>query len=118
MVADRVDAQPENLGVALVELWLEFGQITQFSGADRREIFRMRKQDRPAVTDPLMKVERAFGGVGGEIRRFVANTDCHVRSPCGNGQGRPDRAAGSQEPIVAKQYRRALMTRLRAAKSD
>ncbi|MNL19988.1 hypothetical protein D3C87_1412170 [compost metagenome] len=117
VVADRVDAQPEDLGVALVELWLEFGQIAQFSGANRSEILRMGKQDGPAITDPLVEIERAFGGLGSEIRSFVANTNCHNRSPCSSEQGRPRHAAGSQELIFAKQYRRAFMTRRRTAKS-
>src|SRR6185437_17151027 len=41
------------------------------------EILRVREQDRPLVADPLVKVDLAFGGFGGEIGGFVANADSH-----------------------------------------
>jgi hypothetical protein len=37
----------------------------------------MVKQDGPAVANPLIEVEGAFGGFGAEIGGFVANADGH-----------------------------------------
>jgi hypothetical protein len=72
VVADRIDAQPEDLGVALVELLLQPGHVAQLGRAHRREVLRMRKQNGPAVTDPFVKTNRALRRFGREVRRFVA----------------------------------------------
>ncbi|MNV41590.1 hypothetical protein D3C71_1332310 [compost metagenome] len=111
VVTDRVDAEAQDLGVALVEFRFEFGQVTQFGGAHRGEILGMGKQDGPAIADPLVKVEGAFGGVGGEIRCFVANADSHVRSPCSDGQGRRQGSECAFNGMDATQYRRGSATR-------
>ncbi|MCY1415612.1 hypothetical protein D9M71_311030 [compost metagenome] len=81
VVADRVDGQADHLGIALVELGLELGHVTQLSGADRSEVLRVGEQDGPLIADPLVEVDRAFGGFGGEIGRFITNADCHVYPP-------------------------------------
>ncbi|MNP40369.1 hypothetical protein D3C76_1340070 [compost metagenome] len=81
MVADRVDGKAHHLGVALVELRLELGQVAQLGGADRGEVLRVGEQDGPLVADPLVEVEGAFGAFGGEIGGFVTNADSHVRPP-------------------------------------
>ncbi|MCY1183024.1 hypothetical protein D9M73_236120 [compost metagenome] len=86
VVGNRVDTEPDHFGVALVEFRLELGQVAQFSGADRGEILRVRKQDGPVVANPFVEIQRALGAFGSEIRCFVANADCHVRSPFNDGQ--------------------------------
>ncbi len=65
--------RPMILHVALLEFRLEPGHVAEFGGADRREILRVRKQDGPAVADPFVEIDRALGGFGREIRRFVVD---------------------------------------------
>jgi hypothetical protein len=37
----------------------------------------MREQDGPLIADPLVKVDRAFGGLGLEIGGGIADTQSH-----------------------------------------
>jgi hypothetical protein len=77
VVADRVDAESDDLGVSLAELRLEPRHVAELGRAHRREVLGMREQDGPPVSDPLVEVELAFGGVGLEVRRLVPNAQCH-----------------------------------------
>src|SRR5204862_5677525 len=43
MIGNRINAQPDNLGVALGELGLHLGHVAELSGAEGGEIFRMRE---------------------------------------------------------------------------
>ncbi len=81
MIADRIDAEPDDLRVAPVEFRLEAGHVSQFGSADGREILRVREQDRPFIPDPVVKPDRPFGGFGGEVRGFISYTDGHARPP-------------------------------------
>ena len=74
VIGYRVHAQPEDLGVSLGELRLESRHVTKFSGAHGSEIFRMGKQDCPAVADPLVKVDRALRGFSGKVGGCVVDT--------------------------------------------
>ena len=74
---DGVDAQADHLDVALVELGLELGHRAQLGGADRGEVLRVREEHRPAVALPVVEVDGAFGGVGGEVRGVVAQQYGH-----------------------------------------
>jgi hypothetical protein len=38
----------------------------------------MREQKRPAVADPIMEFDLAFGGFGLEIRGHSANLESHI----------------------------------------
>ena len=67
VVGHGVDAQADDLAVALVEFGLQAGHVAQFRGAHRSKILRVRKQDRPPVADPLVKVDRSLRGFGREI---------------------------------------------------
>ena len=67
MAGHRIHANAEDFGVALGELGLQSGHVTEFGGADRSEVFGMGEQDRPAVADPVVKVDGALGGFGGEV---------------------------------------------------
>ena len=67
VIGDRVDADAEDLAVALGELVVQAGHRAQFGGAHRGEILRVRTEDGPAVADPLMEVDGALGGLGGEV---------------------------------------------------
>jgi hypothetical protein len=70
MIFHRIDAEADDLGVALVELRLQPGHVAQLGGADRGKVLRMREQNRPAITDPLVEIDLALGSVGGEVRRL------------------------------------------------
>jgi hypothetical protein len=67
VLRDGVDAQADDLCVALGEFRLQLGHGAEFGGADGREIFGMRKQNRPAVADPFVEVNLALRGFGGEV---------------------------------------------------
>src|SRR2546429_6471407 len=71
VVTHGVGAQPEDFGVAPVELRLEASHVTELGGAHRREVLGVREQDRPLVAEPLVKMNRALGRFAGEVGRFV-----------------------------------------------
>ena len=77
MAVDRIDAQADELGVAFGELRLDLGHIAELGGADRREVLGMREQDRPAVADPLMEIDRSFCGLSGEVGCRVVDAKSH-----------------------------------------
>lgn len=60
-----VHAQAGHLHVALVELALELRNVSELGGADRGEVRGMGEQDAPTVTQPLMEVDGAVGGLYG-----------------------------------------------------
>src|ERR1700722_14705108 len=74
----RVDRESDDLDVPPVELGLDLGHVAQLGRADRREVLRMREQDRPRVTDPLVEVNRPLRGLGGEVRGDVPKRKTHV----------------------------------------
>jgi hypothetical protein len=47
MVVDAIDAEPDYLDIAFVELGLNFGHVAELRRANRREVLRVRKQHRP-----------------------------------------------------------------------
>ena len=79
---DGIDAKPHQLDAALVEFRLQLGQRAELGGADRGEILRVREQQRPAVADPVVEFDFAFGGLGFEVRGDGANLECHVTTSC------------------------------------
>ena len=78
-----IDTQADDLGISFGELGLQTSHVSELGGADRREIFRMREQDCPTVTDPFVKIEVTLGGLGGEIRRFGIDSQRHILSSTG-----------------------------------
>jgi hypothetical protein len=77
----RVDAQPDDLAAAFVEFRLQPGHVAELRGADRRKILWMRKEDGPAVADPLMEVYRALRGFRGEVGCFGIDSQRHIVFP-------------------------------------
>ena len=71
VTAYRVHAQPDNLAVSLREFGLQPGHVAEFGGANGSKVFRVRKQDRPAIADPFVEVDGAFGGLRGKIGGYV-----------------------------------------------
>src|SRR6266567_3439308 len=81
VVTDGINAEPDDLGVALVELRLELGHVPKLGSAHRREILGMREQDCPFVPDPVMELDLSFGSFRREVRCFVTYAYCHFRPP-------------------------------------
>ncbi len=77
VIVDRVDADPEDLDAALVELRLHPRHRSKLSRADRREVLGMGEQNRPAAPDPVVKLDMAFCGIGLEVRCRVAKSQGH-----------------------------------------
>src|SRR5215468_7985270 len=104
VVADWVDADADDLGVALVELGFELGHVTQLGRAYGREILRVREQDRPLVPDKLVEPDRTFGGFRREVRCFVTNAYWHIRPPFFALNGRdavhPEGQSAAEAPVV------------------
>src|SRR5665213_2289638 len=78
MRGDVVDREPDELGVALVELGLGLGKGAQLGGADGGEVFGMGEEDSPAVPEVLVEVDGPLGCICGEVGGDVAQTNCHV----------------------------------------
>src|SRR6266478_2087071 len=55
----------------------ELGAVAKLGGADRREILGMGKEQHPIVARPIIEVQLAFGGVGGEIGRGFVDGQRH-----------------------------------------
>src|SRR2546428_2040823 len=72
VIAHGIDAESDDLGVPLVELGLETGHVAELSGANGREVLRMREEDCPLVADPFVEVDLPLRGLSGEIRRLVS----------------------------------------------
>src|SRR6266404_8816973 len=77
VVTDRIDAEPDNLAVALVELGLQPGHVAELGRADRCEILWMREQDHPSIADPFMKVDNALGHLRSEVWSFGVDSQRH-----------------------------------------
>lgn len=74
---DVVARQGQALDAALLELRQQLGHAGKLGGADRGEVGRVREEDGPRVVDVLVEVDRAVGGVRGEVGRFVAEQERH-----------------------------------------
>ena len=59
--------QTNHLDVAPLEFILQLGESTQFGGADGGKVGRVGEEDGPAVTDELVEVNVAVGGLGCEV---------------------------------------------------
>jgi hypothetical protein len=63
VVVERVDGEPDDLHVAAVEVRLDLRHVAELGGADRREVARVREQDRPRVADPVVEADPDLGGL-------------------------------------------------------
>lgn len=75
--------QTNELDTASSELGLELGKSTELSSTDGSEVIGVREEDGPLVTDELVEVDRAVGGVGIEIRGSRAQTEANRLSVWG-----------------------------------
>lgn len=67
MALDGVGGETDQLDTTLGELWLELGEGAQLSCADWSVILWVREEDDPFVTDELVEVDWAGGGLGLEV---------------------------------------------------
>ena len=74
MASYRVNAQPDDLAAALRKFRLQTRHVAKFSGANGSEIFRMGKQNGPAIADPFVEFDGSLGGFGDEVRGSVIDT--------------------------------------------
>src|SRR5262249_24474210 len=65
---------------------LEPCHVAELGGAHRREVLGMREQHAPGVADPVVKPDRAFGGVRLEVRCEVADLESHPQSSAERGR--------------------------------
>src|SRR6266542_2084371 len=81
MVVDGVDAEADDLHVALVELRLDARHVAELGRAHRREILRVREQHRPRIADPNVTPDASLGGFGLEVSRDVTDLERHGTPP-------------------------------------
>jgi hypothetical protein len=77
MAVGRIDREPDDLHVALIEFRLYPRHVAEFGGAHRREILRVRKQNAPGIAEPVVKTDRALRRVGLKIGSGIAQAQCH-----------------------------------------
>ena len=77
MGVDGIDGEADDLGAALGELRFEVGDGAELGGADGGEVLGVREEDGPAVADPLVEVDGAVGGFGGEVGGGVVDAEGH-----------------------------------------
>ena len=77
MLFDRVDRETDDLDATLVELRFDLGHVTEFGGADRREVLRVREQHHPRIADPIVEFDLAFRGLRFEIRGRIIDRNSH-----------------------------------------
>lgn len=74
VIFERVDAQADDLRLALLELRLQLRQSTELGGADRREVFRVREENAPAVVEVLVQLEEAGGGEHRRVWKLLTDS--------------------------------------------
>src|SRR4029450_13236831 len=77
VIIDRVDAEPQDLAVALVELGLDLGHIAQLGRAHWRKVLGVREDHAPAVAHPVIESDSTGGRIGFEIGRRVVDLQSH-----------------------------------------
>ena len=80
MASQGVGRKANQLGTTLGELGLKLGEGAELGGADRGVVLGVGEEDDPVVTDELMEVDRAVGGVGLEVGGNSAQTETRCLS--------------------------------------
>src|ERR1041385_8510098 len=81
VIAHRIGAQSDDLAISFLKFGFKPGHVTELRRTNRGVIFRMRKKNRPAVADPIVKVNLTFGRFSGKIRGNVPYSKSHCLSP-------------------------------------
>src|SRR5215469_6631088 len=77
MVADRVDAEADDLAISFLKFRHQSGHITELGCADRSEVLRMGEQDRPPVADPVMEIDSPLRRLRSEVRGLGIDSHRH-----------------------------------------
>src|SRR5690606_14803389 len=77
VLLDAVDGDADDLRVALRPFLGKLRHRAELRRADRREVFRVREEDRPSVADPVMEPNQALVGLGGEIGTRIVDPQAH-----------------------------------------
>src|SRR5919201_4310018 len=85
VVARRVDGEADDLDVLAVELGLDLRHVAELGRADGREVLRVREQNRPGVTDPVVKRDRALRRLRLKVRCGVSDLQAHMYPSFGCG---------------------------------
>ena len=83
VLVDGVHAETENFAAAPGEFRLEARHRSEFGRADRCEVFRVGKENRPRVSDPFVKTNRSLRRHGFKIRHRVINSQHDLFLACG-----------------------------------
>lgn len=62
-----VGRQTNELGVSLLELWLQLGKSTQLSSTNWSKVVWVGEENGPGVTNELVERNWTVGGLGGEV---------------------------------------------------
>src|SRR6516165_10026001 len=73
MIVDGIDAQADDLDIALVKFGFDSRHVTELRRAYRREVLGMRKQHCPGIADPVMETDAALGRFRFKIRSDVVD---------------------------------------------
>jgi len=91
---NSVGGETDQLNTTLGELWLELGESSELGGADWSVILWVREKDSPLVTNELVEVNWAIGGVslevwgnGAKTKRSSLRHDEYVMGYLGRGEG-------------------------------
>ena len=74
MALDGIDGEADDLGSAFGEFAFEAGHGAELGGADGGEVLGVGEEDGPVVADPLVEVDGAVRGLGGEVGGFVVDS--------------------------------------------
>lgn len=74
MIRKGARRQPDELDAALSELGREAGDFTKLGGADGGEVGRVREEDHPTVSGPLMELDGTLRGLCLKIGRDATET--------------------------------------------
>ena len=72
MVFNRIDTDGDRLDTSLVELRFQLGRVAKLGGANRGVVGRVGEKYRPAITDPVVKIDVSFSCFRLKIRSLVA----------------------------------------------
>ena len=78
MGCERVDTDGDALDVAFIELGLQASGSSEFGCADRCEIRRMREENSPAGSQPLVEIDGTLRRLCCEIRSRITQSQCHI----------------------------------------
>ena len=77
MLFDAIDGNAHHLGAALFPFIGKLGDRTEFGCANGGKILGVRKQDRPAVANPVVQADRALIGFDGQIGDGIVDAQGH-----------------------------------------